>query len=108
MGFDAGSLLFAIDLLELVALTLADLGRPSEAVRPVGAAERMRDLTGYLRPSPARASLAPVLAEVHAVLGQAVFEQSRFEGEALALDQAVAQASRGRAATPALSSAGKV
>ncbi len=96
LAYDAGSLLFAIELLELVALTLADLGRPYEAVRLVGAAERQRDVTGYVRPVPAGAELVPVLAELQANLGQDFFEQSMGEGRALAFDQAVEYAGRGR------------
>ena len=65
------------------------------AVRLVGASERRRDLTGSVR----RAQLVP---SEHRPGGDARrpgtsrFEQSRFEGEALGLDQAVAYASRGR------------
>ncbi len=57
---DSGALLYAIDLLDLLAVITADLGRPVAAARLLGAAERQRHLTGYVRSAPARDELAPV------------------------------------------------
>ena len=45
-------MLWALDLLELVAATCADLGHHAEAARLLGAAEGQRDLIGYIRPVP--------------------------------------------------------
>jgi DNA-binding CsgD family transcriptional regulator len=62
----------------------------------LGAAERQRDLIGYVRSVPATDELAPVLVELRTALGQGAFEQTMTEGSALALEEAVAYAQRGR------------
>ena len=92
----AGQRLWAIDLLELVAITSADLGRHAGAARLLGAAEAQRALTGYARWAPARDELAPVLAEVESALGPAAFGRAMTEGRQLSLQEAVAYARRGR------------
>jgi ATP/maltotriose-dependent transcriptional regulator MalT len=92
----AGHLLWAIDLLELAAVTGADLGRAAEAARLLGAAECQREATGYRRWAPAEDELAPVLAGVQKALGQEPFDQAFTEGRALTLPEAVAYARRGR------------
>ena len=46
-----------------------DLGKHVEAARLLGAAERQRELTGYVRPAQEEADLAPVLRGVAATLG---------------------------------------
>ena len=96
LAYDAGALLYTIELLELVAITCADVGRHAEAARLLGAAERQRDLIGYVRSVPATDELAPVLVELRTALGQGAFEQTMTEGSALALEEAVAYAQRGR------------
>jgi DNA-binding CsgD family transcriptional regulator len=95
-AFEGGHVLWVVDLLELVAITCSDLGSPAEAARLLGAAESQRDLTGYVRPAPAREELAPVLADLQATLGQVAFEAALYEGRALSLEEAVAYARRGR------------
>ncbi len=92
----AGHLVWAIDLLELVAITGSDLGRPALAARLVGAAEAQREGAGYRRWAPARDELAPVLTAVQAALGQEAFDQAISEGRALTFPEAVAYARRGR------------
>jgi DNA-binding CsgD family transcriptional regulator len=62
----------------------------------LGTAESQRDLTGYVRPAPAREELAPALADLQAALGHVAFEAALSEGGALSLEEAVAYARRGR------------
>jgi DNA-binding CsgD family transcriptional regulator len=92
----AGHLVWAIDLLELVAIASADLGHHAEAVRLLGAAESQREATGYRRWAPARDELAPVLVAMQTALGQEGSEQAILEGRGLSLEDAVAYARRGR------------
>jgi len=92
----AGHRLWAVDLLELVAITSADRGHAVEAVRLLGAADSQREVTGYARWAPARAELAPVLVAVQTALGREAFEQAMTEGRRLSLEEAVAYARRGR------------
>jgi predicted ATPase/DNA-binding CsgD family transcriptional regulator len=92
----SGQRLWALDLLELVAISAADLGRFNEAARLLGAAEAQREATGYARWAPAREELAPVLATIEAGLGPEAFNEARSEGRVLSLDGAVAYANRGR------------
>jgi DNA-binding CsgD family transcriptional regulator len=92
----AGHLMWAIDLIELLAITAADLGRATEAARLLGAAEAQREATGYRRWAPARDELAPVLVALRTALGQQGFEQALSEGRGTTLEDAVAYARRGR------------
>jgi DNA-binding CsgD family transcriptional regulator len=92
----AGHLIWAIDLLELAAVTGADLGRAAEAARLLGAAECQREATGYRRWAPAEDELGPVLAGVQTALGRELFDEAFTEGRALTLTEAVAYARRGR------------
>ncbi len=92
----AGHIIRAIDLLELVAITGADLGRAAEAARLLGAAQCQREATGYRRWAPAEDELAPVLAGIQSALGQEPLDQAFTEGRVLTLTEAVAYASRGR------------
>jgi DNA-binding CsgD family transcriptional regulator len=95
-AFEGGHVLWVVDLLELVAITCSDLRSPAEAARLLGTAESQRDLTGYVRPAPAREELAPALADLQAALGHVAFEAALSEGGALSLEEAVAYARRGR------------
>ena len=95
-AFRGGHLAWAIDLLELVAVTLANLGHFDEAARLLGAAEHQRETTKYARWALAREELAPVLAETEAALGKELFDQALSEGRGLDLEGAVAYARRGR------------
>jgi predicted ATPase/DNA-binding CsgD family transcriptional regulator len=92
----AGHKIWAIDMLELVAITVSDLARPAEAARLLGAAESLREATGYRRWAPARDELAPVLLASQKALGQQGFEQALSEGRGLTLQEAVAYAHRRR------------
>lgn len=95
-ALSGGHLPRAIDLLELVAVTVADLGQVDEAARLLGAAERQRELTKYARSAPARDELGPVLTKIEEARGKESFEQALSEGRALSLEEAVAYACRGR------------
>ena len=95
-AFEGGYVLWVVDLLELVAITCNDLGSRTEAARLLGAAESQRDLTGYVRPAPAREELAPVLVDLQAALGHVAFAAALSEGRALSLEEAVGYAERGR------------
>ncbi|HXW81156.1 MAG TPA: LuxR C-terminal-related transcriptional regulator, partial [Acidimicrobiales bacterium] len=95
-AFSGGHVPWAVDLLELTAITSADLGHPVEAARLLGAAEAERETTKYARWAPARDELAPIVEALRAALGEEPFEQALAEGRALSLEEAVAYARRGR------------
>jgi DNA-binding CsgD family transcriptional regulator len=95
-AFEGCHLLWAVDLLELVAITCSVLGGPVEAARLLGAAESQRDRIGYVRSAPARDELAPVVADLRTALGHDTFTLAVHEGGALSLEEAVAYARRGR------------
>lgn len=97
LAYDVGALLYAVDLLELVAVTCADLGRHAEAARLLGASECQREAIGYVRPVPGCDELVPVLADIQAALGREAMEQAISEGRALRFEDAVAHSLRGRA-----------
>jgi predicted ATPase/DNA-binding CsgD family transcriptional regulator len=96
-SFSCGALLIVIELLDLVAMVFCDLGEYVEAARLLGAAQRQRELTGYVRPGPEQADLAPVLAGIAATLGGDGAERARVEGRAAKLEDSVSYAARGRA-----------
>ena len=97
-----------IDLLELAAAAAADIGRPSEAARLIGAAEAQRNQTGYTRPAPSRAELLPVISEIEAALGAEPYARAVAEGRLLSLKDAVAYAApRPRDARPSPLGLGK-
>jgi DNA-binding CsgD family transcriptional regulator len=82
-----------VDVLEVLAGVAADLGSHQEAARLFGAAQRLRDDTGYLR------CVSERDADIHSlrpVLGDAAFQEAYDEGYSLPLDEAVAYAQRGR------------
>ena len=85
-----------IDLLELTAITVADLGQEVEAARLLGAAEHQREITKYVRWAPARDELAPVLINIEEACGKDEFERALSEGRSLKREEAVAYALRGR------------
>ena len=85
-----------IDLLELTAITLADLGHEVEAARLLGAAEHQREITKYVRSAPARGEISPVLINIADACGKGLFEQARSEGRSLNQEQAIVYALRGR------------
>jgi len=82
-----------------IAWCLAGLGsvaaldeEPERAARLWGAAEALRQTIGC-RPAPAaRATYERLLAEARAQLGDAAFDTAWAEGQALSLDQALAEA----------------
>ena len=78
-----GAVLWVIDLLELTAITSADLGRHPEAARLLRTAEHGRDTTGYVRSVPASVELAPTLADLQAAMGPKAYEEARAAGGAL-------------------------
>jgi DNA-binding CsgD family transcriptional regulator len=91
-----GHVLWVVDLLELVAITCADLDRHAQAARLLGVAERQRDIVGYARPIPARDELAPARVAMQEALGPGDFARAMSDGGALGLKEAVAYVERGR------------
>jgi predicted ATPase/DNA-binding CsgD family transcriptional regulator len=96
-SFSSGALLTVIELLELVAVAFSDLGEHIEAARLLGAAERQRELTGYVRPGPDEAELAPVRAGIAIALGGDGAERARMEGRGVSVEESVSYAARSRA-----------
>ena len=94
-AFRGGHLAWAIDLLELVAVTEADSGHFGEAARLLGAAEDQRETTKYARWASARKELEPALVKIETALGKELFEEALSEGRGLGLEEAVAYARRG-------------
>jgi predicted ATPase/DNA-binding CsgD family transcriptional regulator len=95
-AFSGGHVPRVVDLLELTAITLADVGHAVDAARLVGAADHQREITKYVRWAPARDELAPVLANLEEACGKDPFEQALSEGRRLKLEEAIAYALRGR------------
>jgi len=95
-AFQAGALPDVVDLVELCAMALSDLGRALEAARLLGAAEAQREAIGYTRGVPAERDLAPVVSRIEAALGTGASQRAWSEGRALGLADAVAYARRGR------------
>jgi len=92
----AGALLDAVELLELAAMSSADLGRPVEAARLLGAAEAERETIGCIRAVPAEKEFAPVRTAIETALGLAAFQHAISEGRSLRVTEAVGYARRGR------------
>ena len=90
-------MLLSVDLLEVMVTLSFDLGHCEMAARLLGAADRQRDLTGYVRSGLVSDELVPVLAGIEAALGRDALESARAEGRALSLERAVLYACRGRA-----------
>ncbi|MEO7908477.1 MAG: hypothetical protein ABIV47_02390, partial [Roseiflexaceae bacterium] len=83
----------------MVAWCLAGLGsaavleeEPERAARLWGAAEYLRVTLGCRRAPAARATYERLLAQVHAQLGEDLFTAAWAAGEALELEQAIAEA----------------
>jgi predicted ATPase/class 3 adenylate cyclase/DNA-binding CsgD family transcriptional regulator len=84
------------EALELLGGLAAEQGSPAEAVRLLAAAEAARGEIGYPVPPAEAARLEEDLEQARAALDPAAFEAARAEGATMALDDAVAYASRGR------------
>jgi predicted ATPase/class 3 adenylate cyclase/DNA-binding CsgD family transcriptional regulator len=82
-----------VDALEVLAGIAADFQSHQEAARLFGAAEAIRDRTGYVRHSFERDG---DIAATGQALGPVAFEKASEEGQGLSLDDAVAYARRGR------------
>ena len=95
-SFSSGALLAVIEVLELVAMAFVDLGEHVAAARLLGAAQRQRELTGYVRPAPEEADLAPALAGIAGALGAVGAERARAQGRVAKLEDSVSYAARGR------------
>ncbi len=93
----SGAVLLSVDVLELIATLLFDLGRDEVAVRLLGAADRQRESTGYVRSGLVCVELVPLLASVEARLGRDGFGRAHAEGRTLNLERAVSYVRRGRA-----------
>lgn len=96
-SFHSGATLLSVDLLDLVVTLSFELGHPEVAARLLGAADRQRDVTGYLRSGLSHHEVVPVLAGIEVALGWDAFESARAAGRALTLEGAVSYACRGRA-----------
>jgi hypothetical protein len=81
-----------VDGLEAVAGVAADMGGHLEAARLFGAAQRLRDDTGYRRCVSTRDADVDAL---RAVLGDDAFQDAYEQGRSLALDDVVAAIRRG-------------
>jgi predicted ATPase/DNA-binding CsgD family transcriptional regulator len=90
---------FVLDVVDTVE-TLAGLAAVresfAEAARLFGAAEALRDETGYRRHPGWRATCNAEVALARTALGDEAFEASFAEGRSLSMDDAVAYASRAR------------
>jgi DNA-binding CsgD family transcriptional regulator len=96
LGREAGDQLGLVDALELLARLIAEQGSPQEAVRLWAAAESRRAELGYARFPADRAPHEAALAEAKRALGSDEFATEWAEGAALAVDDAIAYAARGR------------
>jgi predicted ATPase/DNA-binding CsgD family transcriptional regulator/transcriptional regulator with XRE-family HTH domain len=96
-AFSSGAVLLSVDLLEVIVTLLLDLGRNEVAVRILGAVDRQRELTGYVRSGLGGVELMPLLAGIETTLGRDAFERARAEGGTLSPERAVSYARRGRA-----------
>ena len=86
----------ACDVLEALAGAVADQQRFEEAARLFGAAQSLRDLTGYARFPVRQAGHVSDVAHTREPLGTDRFATAWAEGADLSLDDAVAYAQRGR------------
>jgi ATP/maltotriose-dependent transcriptional regulator MalT len=86
----------ACDALEALATAVADQQRFDEAARIFGAAQSLRDTTGYARFPIHQTGHESDLAHTRQALGTDAFATAWADGAALSLDDAVAYATRGR------------
>jgi DNA-binding CsgD family transcriptional regulator len=84
------------DTLDGLGGSVADQGRFEEAARILGAAHGLRETIGCLRFPVHRRSHEADTAVVRDALGAGAFDEAWAEGAALALDDAIAYARRGR------------
>ena len=95
-ALSAGAVLLSVDLLEVIVTLCFDLGHCEVAARLLGAADRQRELTGYVRSGLVCSELVPVLAALEADPDRDTLESARAEGRTLSLERAVSYARRGR------------
>lgn len=86
----------ACDVLEALAGAVADQQRFDETARLFGAAQSLRDMTGYARFPVRQAGHVSDVAHTRQALGTDRFATAWAEGAELSLDDAVAYAQRGR------------
>jgi predicted ATPase/DNA-binding CsgD family transcriptional regulator len=86
----------ACDVLEALAGAVADQQRFEEAARLFGAAQSLRDMTGYARFPVRQAGHVSDVAHTRQALGTDRFATAWAEGADLSLEDAVAYAQRGR------------
>ena len=86
----------ACDVLEALAGAIADQQRFDEAVRLFGAADSVRDMTGYVRFPVRQAGHESDVAHIRQALGPDRLATAWAEGAELSLDDAVAYARRGK------------
>ncbi|HXW80217.1 MAG TPA: AAA family ATPase [Acidimicrobiales bacterium] len=92
----SGCLRQAVELLELIAMALSDLGHSEEATRLLGTADALRERTGYARWVPISREVDTVWAKTQDDMGREAFARAIADGQALNLGSAVAYARRGR------------
>src|SRR5262245_39186420 len=86
----------ACDVLEALAGAVADQQRFDEAARLFGAAQALRDTTGYVRFPVRHAGYVSDVAHIRQALGSDRLATAWAEGAELSLDDAVAYARRGK------------
>jgi hypothetical protein len=78
--------------LDAIAGTLVAMGQVEQAVRLFGAADALREAIGLLRPPAFRGIYQRVTELARRTLGEAAYAAAWAAGQALPLDQAVAEA----------------
>lgn len=91
-----GALLGVPDLFELVATLAIDAGRFPEAARLFGAADALRQRMGSVRFQVYESSHAEAIDQLRAGFGDNEFDDAYAEGAAMATEEAIAYAQRGR------------
>ncbi len=84
------------DVLECLATLAASAGANREAGRLFGAADAVRDRTGYIRFKIYDADYDASVAALRKAMGENEFREAWAEGEAMSIDEAIAYAQRGR------------
>src|SRR5205807_900393 len=87
---------FAADSLETLAAVASKHESYQEAARLFGAAEALRDLTGYVRFAVNQRAYESLVSQLRAVGGEDDVNRAWTEGKALSFEEALSYAQRGR------------